>query len=239
MWGTMHNEQHTSKQYDAELEHIRGEVLYMGRLVERQLIRTIEAFRRQDVQLAEQIIDADVDVNTMEVSIDELCTTVIARRQPTSNDLRLVTMVLKTITDLERIGDEAKKIALITRNSSERVRFSPPHIADLALVSSLVVGMLQQSLEVFSRLDFSEAPEMARQDLEVDQHFQAILRQLLTYMIEDPRTISVSLDIIFIAKSLERIGDHAKNITEYVVYMIKGKDVRHLTLEELEQAVKS
>jgi len=235
----MHNEQHTSKQYDAELEHIRDEVLSMGRLVERQLISAIEAFKRQDVQLAEQIIDADVDVNTMEVTIDELCTTVIARRQPTSNDLRLVTMVLKTITDLERIGDEAKKIALITRNMQGAARISPPRISDLGVVSDLVAQMLQRSLSVFASLEFQGAPGMARQDLEVDQYFQAILRQLLTYMIEDPRTISASLDIIFIAKSLERIGDHAKNISEYVVYMIKGTDVRHVTLEELEQAVKS
>lgn len=236
----MQIDQHTSKQYDAELEQIRNEVLAMGTLVERQLVRAVEALKRQDADLAERVITGEAEVNGKELFIDELCTTLIAKRQPEANDLRLVMTMMKAITDLERIGDESKKIALVTRNMLVGpIRRFSPRIADLASISDAAVAILRRSLDLFASLNLKEALDVARQDLEVDQHFQAILRQLLTYMIEDPRTISASLDIIFVAKSLERIGDHSKNISEYVVYMIKGKDVRHVTLEELEQAVKS
>ncbi len=235
----MISELHTSKQYDAELEQVRSQVILMGKLVERQLAYATEALRRRDPALAERVAASEAEINALEVSIDELCTTVIARRQPTSNDLRLIMMVLKTITDLERIGDEAKKIALVTHRIFGPATRHLPRIAEIIPVAELVAGMLQRSLDAFANLDDSDAPGIARQDVEVDGYFHSILRQLLTYMIEDPRTISASLDIIFIAKSLERIGDHAKNISEYVVYMIKGKDVRHVTVEEMEQAVKS
>jgi len=164
---------------------------------------------------------------------------VIARRQPNSNDLRLIMMVLKTITDLERIGDEAKKIALVTSRIFGPGARHVPRITEVIPAAELVGDMLHRSLEAFGSLEIGDAPGIARQDIEVDEYFQSILRQLLTYMIEDPRTISASLDIIVIAKSLERIGDHAKNISEYVVYMIKGKDVRHVTVEEMEQVIKS
>ena len=236
----MQNEpQHTSKQYDAELEQIRKEVVAMGSMVERQLVRAVEALKRQDAELAERVITGEIEVNRKELLIDELCTTLIARRQPEANDLRLVMMVMKTITDLERIGDEAKKIALVTRNMLGPIRRLPMRISDLGTISDVTVAMLRRSLDLFASLDVKAALEVARQDLEIDEYFQAILRQLLTYMIEDPRTISASLDIIFIAKSLERVGDHSKNISEYVVYLIKGKDVRHMSLEEFEQAVQS
>lgn len=235
----MISELHTSKQYDAELEQVHSQVVLMGRLVERQLAYATEALRRRDLVLAERVAAAEPEINALEVSIDELCTTVIARRQPTSNDLRLIMMVLKTITDLERIGDEAKKIALVTRRIFGPAARHVPRIADVLPAAELVGTMLQRSLEAFGNIEIGDAPGIARQDIEVDEYFQSILRQLLTYMIEDPRTISASLDIIFIAKSLERIGDHAKNISEYVVYMIKGKDVRHVSVEEMEQAVKS
>jgi len=232
-------EQHTSKQYDAELEQVRAQVALMGRLVERQLAYAIEALKRRDKVLAEHVAVAEPEINALEMSIDELCTTVIARRQPNSNDLRLVMMVLKTITDLERIGDEAKKIALVSCRIFGASGRHVPRIADVLPVAELVGNMLQRSMNAFTNLEISDAPSIVRTDVEVDEYFQSILRQLLTYMIEDPRTISASIDIIFIAKSLERIGDHAKNISEYVVYMIKGKDVRHVTVEEMEQAVKS
>jgi phosphate transport system protein len=235
----MNSELHTSKQYDAELEQVHSQVVLMGRLVERQLAYATEAFRRRDLVLAERVAVAEPEINALEVSIDELCTTVIARRQPNSNDLRLIMMVLKTITDLERIGDEAKKIGLVTSRIFGPSARHVPRITEVIPAAELVGDMLHRALEAFGSLEIGDAPGIARQDIEVDEHFQSILRQLLTYMIEDPRTISASLDIIFLAKSLERIGDHAKNISEYVVYMIKGKDVRHVTVEEMEQAVKS
>jgi phosphate transport system protein len=235
----MNSELHTSKQYDAELEQVHSQVVLMGRLVERQLAYATEAFRRRDLVLAERVAVAEPEINALEVSIDELCTTVIARRQPNSNDLRLIMMVLKTITDLERIGDEAKKIGLVTSRIFGPDARHVPRITEVIPAAELVGDMLHRALEAFGSLEIGDAPGIARQDIEVDEHFQSILRQLLTYMIEDPRTISASLDIIFLAKSLERIGDHAKNISEYVVYMIKGKDVRHVTVEEMEQAVKS
>ena len=168
-----------------------------------------------------------------------MCTNVIARRTPTAIDLRVLTMVVKTITDLERVGDEAKKIVLMAREFFRSGRGYMPRYSEIQSMSAIAIDMLRQALDGFARLDAGAAPEIARRDLEVDDSFRAVLRELLTYMIEDPRTISATLDIIFIAKALERVGDHAKNISEYVVYMIKGKDVRHLSADEIEQAVKS
>ena len=235
----MQNNPHTSKQYDAELDQVRSQVLRMGNLVERQVVYAIEALRRTDAALSERVIESENEINGLEVSIDELCTTLIARRQPNSNDLRVIMMALKTITDLERIGDEAKKIALATREMYGQVRGQLPRFSSVALVADIVLGMLRRAMNAFEKLDSSDVAAIARQDREVDEYFQSILRQLLTYMIEDPRTISASIDIIFIAKSLERIGDHAKNISEYVIYMVKGKDVRHVTVEEIERVAES
>lgn len=235
----MLSESHTSKQFDAELEQLRTEVLSMGGMVERQILYAISGLRRDESTLLEKVAQGEIEVNAYERSIDELCTTIIARRQPSANDLRLVTTVLKTITDLERIGDEAKKIAMTAQNLKGLHWQGVPRLGDLGVVADIVVDMLRRSLNAFARLEVEDAPHIARQDRDVDEHFQAILRQLLTYMIEDPRTISSSIDLIFIAKSLERIGDHAKNISEYVIYMIKGKDVRHVTLEEMELAARS
>lgn len=235
----MQNDLHTSKQYDAELDQVRSQVLRMGALVERQVVYAVEALRRTDAALHERVIESESEINSLEVSIDELCTTIIARRQPNSNDLRVIMMVLKTITDLERIGDEAKKIALATRSMYGQVRGQLPRFSNVALVADIVVGMLRRAMVAFETLDASDVAAIARQDLEVDEYFQSILRQLLTYMIEDPRTISACIDIVFIAKSLERIGDHAKNISEYVIYMVKGKDVRHVSVEEIERVAES
>lgn len=237
------NTEHTSKQFDAELEQIRREVLEMGRLVERQLVRAAEGLRRNDGPLMDEVIQGEVQVNAKEILIDELCTMLIARRQPEAGDLRLMMMVLKGITDLERIGDEAKKIALTAREiaaPSGRYAGKPvPRIAEISNLAEMALGMLRTALDMFATLDISQATEVARRDLELDQRFRSTLRELLTYMMEDPRTISASLDILFVAKSLERIGDHAKNITEYMVYLVKGKDVRHVTLEEFERVAQS
>jgi phosphate transport system protein len=230
---------HTSTQFDAQLEQIRSKVLHMGGAVENQLSLAVQALQNGEMFLIEQVLDVENQVNALEMEIDGLCTNVIARRTPTAIDLRVLTMVVKTITDLERVGDEAKKIALMARDFFRTGRAYMPRYSEIQHMSALVIEMLRQALDGFARLDAEAAPQIARRDLEVDDSFRAVLRELLTYMIEDPRNISATLDIIFIAKALERAGDHAKNISEYVVYMIMGKDVRHLSAEEIEQAVKS
>ncbi len=229
---------HTSKHFDAALETIRAQVLEMGGVVEYQIRYAAEALRTGDTALVDRVLADEARVNLAEREIDEACTQLIARRAPAANDLRFVMMVYKTLTDLERIGDEAKKIAFVARTLRIRER-SAPAAAQIQRVAALVVDMLRRALDALARLESEGAPEIVRLDEEVDEHFKGILRQLLTYMIEDPRTISRSIDMIFVAKSLERIGDHAKNISEYVIYMIKGKDVRHVSLAEIEAAAKS
>ena len=234
----MQSAAHTSKHFDAELETIRTQVLEMGGIVEYQIRYAIEALRSGDSALVNRVIHDELKVNRLERDIDEACTQVIARRAPAANDLRFLMMVYKTLTDLERIGDEAKKIALIARGLRFTER-SSPGMPQIQRVAALVIDMLRRALDGLARLEAHVMPDVVRLDDEVDEHFKAILRQLLTYMIEDPRTISRSIDVIFVAKSLERIGDHAKNISEYVIYMTKGKDVRHASLEEMEAAAKS
>lgn len=230
---------HISTQFDAQLDLVRSKALQMGGAVEDQISLAVRALQSGEMFLIEQVLNVELQVNALEIEIDELCTTIIARRTPTAIDLRVLTMVVKTISDLERIGDEAKKIVLMAREFFRSGRGYMPRYAEIQRMSAIVIEMLRQALDGFARLDAELAPGIARRDLEVDESFRAILRELLTYMIEDPRTISATLDIVFIAKALERVGDHAKNISEYVVYMIKGKDVRHLSAEEIEQAVKS
>jgi len=233
-------ESHTSKQFDAELEQARKQVLLMGGLVEQQIVYAIEALRRGDAGLTAQVVEVEVEVNRLERTVDEMCTTVIARRQPNANDLRLIMTMLKVTTDIERIGDEAKKIALYAgQGRSNLGRATLPRLSEITSMADLVKEMLRRALDAFARMDVESAASIAQRDLDVDRSFQSTLRELLTYMIEDPRTISASIDVLFVAKALERIGDHAKNITEYVVYLIKGKDVRHVTPEEFEDAVRS
>jgi phosphate transport system protein len=228
--------EHIAKQFDIDLANIHTKVLQMGGLVERQIVDAMAALEHGDLALADRVIDQDHDVNRHEVELDEACTHIIARRQPAASDLRTVMMVIKTITDLERIGDEAKKIAKKVRalNSSDtpfKARVPLQHVATLAL------DMLRRALDAFARVDVTAAVDIARQDKDVDAEFKSIMRQLITFMMEDPRTISSSLDVLFIAKSIERIGDHAKNLSEYVVYMAKGRDVRHIGIEAIEQEI--
>lgn len=227
--------EHTLKQFDADLEDIRAKVLQMGGMVEEQIMRAIGALTTGDVGLARQVVESDVRVNALEVQIDEECSTVIARRQPAAKDLRMIMTVVKTITDLERIGDEAAKIARMTLSLYGSARPAMPRITEIQHVADIALGMLRNALDAFARLDLAVAAKVVRQDEQVDSEFKAILRQLITFMMEDPRTISHSLDILFIAKSIERIGDHAKNMSEYVVYLVKGKDVRHTSVETLER----
>lgn len=226
--------EHTLKQFDTELQEIRSKVLQLGGVVEHQITQAMAALANGDLDLCEQVIATDHEVNRREVELDEACVHVIAKRQPAAGDLRMIMTVIKTITDLERIGDEAKKIAKKTRAMYSEDRVVAPQI-ELRHAADIVVSMLRQALDAFARADSSVAAEVARRDKEVNAEFKAAMRQLITYMMEDPRTITRSLQLLFIAKSIERIGDHAKNISEYVVYMEKGRDVRHLGLEGLER----
>lgn len=233
----MDNSEHISKQYDVELESVRARVLLMGDLVERQVRLAIEALIKSDLTTIDRIIADDHRVNALEVGIDESCSHIIALRQPTANDLRLVMMVIKVITDLERIGDEAKKIAITAKLLSQNKNLTLPRFEKIKYVANLTLDMLLQSLEAFAKLDISAVAQVVRQDQQVDEEFVMIMRYLATFMMEDPRTISNALEILFVAKAIERIGDHAKNISEYVVYMVKGRDVRHSTVEEIEREV--
>ena len=227
--------EHTSKQYDAELESVRAKVLEMGGLVEQQIVNALESLIKADIKLAKEVMDNDKRVNALEVQIDEDCSHIIARRQPAAGDLRMVMMMVKTITDLERIGDEATKIARTAQRIFEEDRMYKPRFTEIKAMVKIVREMLRTSLDAFARLDVSQTVEVARQDELVDEQFRAAMRQLIMFMLEDPRTISMSLEVLFVAKAVERIGDHAKNIAEYVVYMVKGKDVRHTSLADMER----
>jgi phosphate transport system protein len=227
--------EHTFKQYDTELESVRAKVLQMGGLVEDQIGKAVRALSEIDMQLADDVIERDHEVNGLEVAIDEDCSHIIARRQPAAGDLRMIMMVVKTITDLERIGDEATKIARVAKRLHENDRMNSPRFNEIRRMCDQVREMLRISLDAFARLDVSRTVEVARQDIQVDDDFRAVIRQLITFMLEDPRTISMSLEVLFVAKAIERMGDHAKNIAEYVVYMVKGKDVRHISIKEMER----
>jgi phosphate transport system protein len=234
----MANKEHISKQFDAELEEVRSRVLQMGGFVEQQIEQSIEALTNGNEDLIEQVIAHDHRVNAMEVSIDEICNQIIARRQPAASDLRLIMMVIKTITDLERIGDEAEKIARMARLIYASDRMHSPRFVEIKHVANMAMDMVHKALDAFARLDLNAAAQIVRQDEQVDEEFRSIMRQLITFMMEDPRKISTSLEILFIAKAIERIGDHAKNMSEYVVYMVKGKDVRHVTADEIEREIR-
>ena len=229
--------EHISKQFNAELEAVRSSVLQMGGLVEEQIEQAIEALTTGNINLIEQVIADDSRVNDMEVSIDEICSQIIARRQPTAGDLRMIMAVIKTITDLERIGDEASKIARMAHLIYVTEHKRMPRFIEIRHVANIALDMLRKSLDAFARLDVKTAAQVVRQDELVDEEFRSIIRQLITFMMEDPRMISTSLEILFAAKAVERIGDHAKNMSEYVVYLVKGKDVRHVTVEEVEREV--
>jgi len=233
----MASTEHTSKQFDAELESVRSLVLQMGGLVESQIKLAVESLVSGDVALMNRVIADDHRVNAMEVEIDESCNQIIARRQPAAGDLRMVMTVIKTITDLERIGDEAEKIARMAKLLSQKERLILPRYNEIKNASNIALDMLRKSLDAFARLDLTTAAQVVRQDELVDEEFRAIMRHLITFMMEDPRTITTALEILFVAKAIERIGDHAKNMSEYVVYMVKGRDVRHVTVEEIEREV--
>ncbi len=231
--------EHIYKQYDSELEAVRAKVLEMGSLVEQQIVDALEALTTSNAKLAKRVINNDHQVNALEVQIDEDCSHIIALRQPAAGDLRMVLMMIKTITDLERIGDEAAKVARLALKSSETDRMWTPRFAEIKTMANLTREMLHMSLDAFARSDATKVLPIAQMDEQVDGQYQMTIRQLITFMLEDPRTISMSLEVLFVSKAIERIGDHAKNISEYVVYMVKGKDVRHTTIEQMEEDAKS
>jgi phosphate transport system protein len=228
--------EHISKQFDAELEHIRTRVLQMGGMVELQIARALDGLSTGDVGELDRVIEDDHRINLLELELDEACTQMIAKRQPTARDLRLVMTVIKMITDLERIGDEAKKIAKMSKRLHTGSSPFTPRI-ELRHAASIAVDMLRKTLDGFARLDITTAADVVRQDKQVDAEFKGIIRQIITFLMEDPRTISSGIDMLFMAKAVERIGDHAKNMSEYVVYMVKGRDVRHAGLAEIEKEV--
>ncbi|HLX24972.1 MAG TPA: phosphate signaling complex protein PhoU [Usitatibacter sp.] len=227
--------EHISKQYDQDLEAIRSRTLQMGGLVEAQIRSAIVGYLDQDTDRIEQVIADDAKVNELEVAIDDDLRHVIVRRQPAASDLRLIMAVSKTVTDLERIGDEAAKIARMAREIGTPARGTRSRLAAVNHVSEIAIGMLRKSLDAFARLDAVAAARIIGEDAAIDEEFHAILRQLITFMMEDPRTISTSINIVWVAKAIERIGDHAKNIAEQVIYIVKGRDVRHTPLAEVER----
>lgn len=228
---------HISQQFNEELEDIRNRVLAMGGLVEQQIADAMVALTQGDEQVADLVITNDYKVNGMEVAIDEECNVVLARRQPAASDLRLIVAVIKTITDLERIGDEAERIArmathIIDKNSVVRFHSRIDHLGEL------VRQMLHRALNAFARMDAELAVNVWKEDLKIDKEYEGIMRQLITLMMEDSRSIPCVLDVMWAARALERIGDRARNICEYVIYLVHGKDVRHTSLEKLEEDIR-
>jgi phosphate transport system protein len=219
--------EHFSKQYDMDLETIRSKVLLMGGLVETQFHDAMNCFRTGNIAQAEQVIKTDASVNQMEVNLDDVCSHLIVKRQPAANDLRIVMATIKLITDLERIGDEATKIARAALNVKERGVNAVNHYETVRVIFNSAREMLRGALDAFARLDMDQAARLIAQDQLIDHEFRSIMRNLITFMMEDPRTISTSLDTLWVAKAIERIGDHAKNIAEYVIYVVEGKDIRH------------
>lgn len=222
---------HYSRQFNEELEAIRGRALEMGGLVEQQLKRALKALVKGDSELGEQVAHDDYQVNHLEVSIDEECARIIALRQPTASDLRLVMAIIKTITDLERVGDEAEKIGFLSSRLAVQER-PENRYKEIKHLGRQVREMLHNALDCLARLDAEAALSIAQEDSNVDDEYEAIMRQSITLMMEDPRSIRRVLDTLWVARALERIGDHAVNICEYVVFMVHGKDIRHISVEQ-------
>ncbi|MBL8503246.1 MAG: phosphate signaling complex protein PhoU [Rhodocyclaceae bacterium] len=223
--------EHLSKQYDSDLEDIRSRVLQMGGLVEAQILAAIECFTSGDHDRMAQVSENEFRVNAYEVEIDDLCIHVVAKRQPTAGDLRLIMGISKAVTDLERMGDEAEKIVRMAGHIHERRGLQIPRSAEVRRSGDMAVAQLRRALDAMARLDPDEAEQIIGEDVLIDGEFRNILRQLITFMMEDPRTISTALEITWIAKAIERIGDHVKNIAEQVIYIVRGTDVRHISKE--------
>lgn len=230
-------DKHISSQFDAELASVSSRVLELGGLVETQIRHAVFSLSQFNPEVADQVIATEMQVNSMEVEIDRDLSSIIARRQPTARDLRLLIAISKITANLERAGDESEKIARMVKSiiSSGSARALPS--SELRIASDLASGLLRKALDAFARLDVTEAVSILKEDDLIDAEFDGFVRKLVTYMMEDPRTISASLDLLFVAKAIERIGDHAKNIAEFIIYVVKGADVRHIALADVESAV--
>ncbi|GGZ28394.1 MULTISPECIES: phosphate signaling complex protein PhoU [Shewanella] len=224
---------HISGQFSAELEDIRNRVLAMGGMVERQLEQALDALGSLDAELAQKVIEGDHKVNGMEVMIDEECTRIIAKRQPAASDLRLVIAISKSIADLERIGDACVRIAKAAQE--KRSNNQQPLLVSIESMGRHATRMLNSTLDALARMDADSALELHKEDAKLDKEYEGIIRQLMTYMMEDPRSIPGVLDVLWAARAVERVGDRCKNICEYVIYYVKGKDVRHVSYEEMEK----
>jgi phosphate transport system protein len=230
-------DKHISSQFDAELGSVSTRVLELGGLVESQIRHAVYSLSQFSAEVADQVIATEAKVNSMEVEIDRDLSSIIARRQPTARDLRLLIAISKITANLERAGDESEKIARMVKAiiNSGSARALPS--SELRIASDLASGLLRKALDAFARLDVTEAVSILKEDDLIDAEFDGFVRKLVTYMMEDPRTISASLDLLFVAKAIERIGDHAKNIAEFIIYVVKGADVRHIALADVESAV--
>ncbi len=231
-------EKHLSTQFDSELAGVSSRVMELGGLVESQIRQAIYALSHFNIEAADDVVSTEVRVNAMEVDIDRDLSSIIARRQPTARDLRLLIAISKTTANLERVGDEAEKIARMVRSiiASGGARTLPSR--ELRVAADLASALLNKALNAFARLDTAAAVSILKEDDQIDQEFDGFVRKLITYMMEDPRMISPSLDLLFLAKAIERIGDHAKNIAEFIIYVVKGEDVRHVPMEHIESVVR-
>ena len=231
-------EKHLSTQFDSDLNGVSSRVMEMGGLVESQIHQAIYALSQFSTEAANQVIEIEQRVNAMEIEIDRDLASIIARRQPTARDLRLLLAISKTTANLERVGDEANKIARMVKSIIESGSARALPSTDLRVAAELASGLLRKALDAFARLDTSTAVAILKEDDLIDREFDGFVRKLITYMMEDPRTISASLDLLFLAKAIERIGDHAKNIAEFIIYVVKGTDVRHSSIDDVESAVR-
>ena len=229
---------HISRRFNEDLERVRSKVLAMGGFVEQQLIKGVAALVNGDSLLGDEVARDDVQVNSMEVAIDEECQRILATRAPTASDLRLIVAVIKAITDLERMGDECEKIGYIAARLATQERPADKY-REIKHLGRIVEGMVHDALDAFARMDAEAALKVARQDRLVDEEYESIQRQGITFMMEDPRSIRRALDTMWIVRALERIGDHAKNMCEYVIYVVHGKDVRHTRLEDIESQMRA
>jgi phosphate transport system protein len=229
---------HISRRFNEDLERVRSRVLAMGGFVEQQLQRAVTALVEGDSTLGVAVAMDDQKVNSMEVTIDEECSRILATRAPTAGDLRLIVAIIKTITDLERMGDEGEKIGYIASRLATMERPVDKY-REVKHLARLVSEMVHEALDAFARMDAAAALKVARQDRLIDEEYESIQRQSITFMMEDPRTIRRALDVMWIVRALERVGDHAKNICEYVIYMVHGKDIRHTSLEDVERELRA
>lgn len=233
----LHIDQHISQQFNSDLEHLRTHLLELGGIVEAQVVDAVKAIETADGGLAERVLQTEREIDRREINLDRECTLILARRQPAASDLRLVLMVTKTTHDLERMGDEAEKIAKMAIAINEDGGASPRGYVELRHIATNVINMVNACLDAFARYDVTQAIKVVRDDNAVDMEYRTALRELITYMMEDPRSISRVMNILWALRALERIGDHARNIAENVIYMVHGMDVRHISLAEIEQKI--